>query len=205
MKKQFLFILLILGVVELNAQTGHLKKKFEIIYIDDSRLNNQDGFTDKLVERLRSNVQELSDTGNVTFILYYSDSKNYSTYSTYDDAKKVLEKIYTKSTQYPYDQIFEVKTIKDELITRLNELNGDIEFNFYVSEKFVKLISEKPAYLVNYLPGEILALAKPLNPITVNINFPVANKIVNISETQNILNFMQDQNKPQIKYHISAF
>jgi hypothetical protein len=204
MKRQFLFTIFVLLVIGAYAQSGHARKKFEFIYIDDSHTSSQDGFTDKLVEQLRNNIQDFADT-NVAFILFYSDGKSYSTYSNYEDAKKILEKIYIGSTMYPYDQPFEVKTIKQELLTRLDELNGEIEFNFYVSEKFVKMISEKPAYLVNFLPSEISALTKKVNPIYVNINFPLANKLVNVSETQNILSFMQNPAAPKVKYVVNAF
>ncbi len=200
----FTFIILFSNLALNSSAQATIQNKFEFIYIDNSRSNNQEGFTDKLVERLRQNIEELKDT-SINFIIYFSNNKEYSIYSTRAEATKVLDKIYAQATQYPYNQITEVKTIKEEVSSRIKEMNGKIEFNFYVSEKFVKLISEQPSYLANFFPHEIGALLRKNELINVNINFPIANNTVNLASTNAALGFMAHSTSVKLNYKITPY
>jgi hypothetical protein len=198
------FIVMVVFYSALNAQTVKPKNKFEVIYIDNSSSSRLDIFSEKLISQLRANIEELKDT-NIQFILYYSDLKNYTTCSTYKDALKVINKIYIAHSLFPYDQLFDVKTIKEELVSRLAELNGDIEFNFYVSEKFVKSITEHPAYLASFLPREIATVAKNTGTVKITINYPMANNVVNTADTYAELKFMQSKYNLPLNYFLNQF
>ncbi len=203
--KSILCILFIFsGHFIVSAQTVNSGPEFQVIYIDNSRPSVNDGFSEGMAALLKENIEKLSDT-SVHFLVYLSDKQNFTVYTSTSELKKVLDRVYSGQTQFPDKQAYDIARIKDELSTRMSEMGGKLVFNYYVSEKFVKLATDRPPYLLKFLPQELAAEIGDKVPVEVNVFYPLANKVVNPIETQNTIKFYLSEHAPNIKYTLQSF
>ncbi len=186
----------------LQAQAGEAYKTFDFIYVDNSRPTPTDGLSQKQIELIEQRATKIAED-NGRLILYASNGESPRTTTEPEDVSKLLNNLLENDTPLPSNKFAEKKLIREVLYDDVFEVNGQVSFHFFVTNRYASSLEKKAGAMIAMLSNEFAQTLGFEENITVNLyinnNQDDKLKLNKIKET---LQYAANQVKMKITYNI---
>jgi len=186
----------------LQAQVGKPYKTFDFIYVDNSRPTPSDGLSQKQIELIEERATEIADN-NGRLILYASNDDNPKTTTEPEDVSNFLNNLLENDTPFPDSKFAEKKLIREALYDDVFEVKGQVNFHFFVTDRYASTLEKEAGAIIAMLPNEFAQTLNVKENITVNlyINNNQDDKL-ELNKIEKTLEHAKNQINAKITYNV---
>ncbi len=186
----------------LQAQAGEAYKTFDFIYVDNSRPTPTDGLSQKQIELIEQRATKIAED-NGRLILYASNDDNPKTTTEPGDVSDFLNNLLENDTPFPNSKFTEKKLIREALYDDVFEVNGEVNFHFFVTDRYASTLEKEAGAIIAMLPNEFAQTLNIKENVTVNlyINDNQDDKL-ELDKIEKTLEHAKNRTKVEINYNI---
>lgn len=204
MKQLFFLLLFAFVFIETKAQVE--ANNYYIVYVDNSRVTNDDGLNDVIFDKLITQFDTIRARKKDKFLFFVSDGKNFSMTENPGSIDKLVDQVMVKNAQRLPDQNFDAQKLRETLMEKLNNFTGKVTFSAYISENMAFRLFDNYSPLLGLFPKEIASIVQNKS-VTVAVVFPKLTDRVKTKEVkEKCLNFYdQKEFENNVNYMVQSY